>query len=97
MSPISFVNHQVKIPFSPLLAGKLLIKQERPQFDRRRDRSAAFARMRGAILFHHRQTAPPQVMPAPIAIMAITSPFLSLPARLASSSVIGIEALEVLP
>ena len=46
---------------------------------------------------YQRSTAPPQVMPAPIAIMAMTSPLFSFPARLASSSEIGMEALEVLP
>jgi len=46
---------------------------------------------------YQRMTAPPQVIPAPIAIMAMTSPFFSRPARFASSRVIGIEALDVLP
>ena len=46
---------------------------------------------------YQRIKALPQVMPAPIAIIAMRSPFLSRPARLASSSEIGSEALDVLP
>ena len=46
---------------------------------------------------YHRIKALPQVIPAPIAIIAIRSPGLRRPARLAPSSEIGSEALDVLP
>ena len=46
---------------------------------------------------YHRIKALPQVIPAPIAIIAIRSPGSRRPARLASSSEIGSEALDVLP
>ena len=46
---------------------------------------------------YQRTTALPHVMPAPMAIIATTSPCFSRPARLASSSVIGMDAEDVLP
>jgi len=46
---------------------------------------------------YHRIKALPHVIPAPIAIIATRSPGLRRPARLASSSEIGSEALDVLP
>jgi hypothetical protein len=50
-----------------------------------------------ALAAYHRIKALPHVIPAPIAIIAIRSPGLRRPARLASSSEIGSEALDVLP
>lgn len=44
-----------------------------------------------------RITIPPQVNPAPMALMAITSPFLNLPAAKDSANAKGMEAAEVLP
>src|SRR6266496_368241 len=48
-------------------------------------------------LSYQRMTPAPQAMPAPIAMMRIVSPGLNQPARLASSSVVGTLAAEVLP
>jgi hypothetical protein len=52
---------------------------------------------RNSILPYHLIRALPQVMPAPIAIIAMRSPGLRRPARFASSREIGKDALEVLP
>jgi hypothetical protein len=52
---------------------------------------------RALAVAYHRIKALPHVIPAPIAIIAIRSPGLRRPARFASSSEIGSEALDVLP
>ena len=59
---------------------------------------AAIPLANGALLVtsYHRIRALPHVIPAPIAIIAIRSPGFSRPARLASSSEIGREALDAI-
>ena len=51
----------------------------------------------GPVPLYQRISALPQAMPPPIAIIAMRSPFFRRPARLASSSEIGSDALDVLP
>ena len=79
-----------------------------PQFRLRRDQKSRLTGLekqrkqkrflqRPDTIDHQRRSALPQAIPAPMAIMAMRSPGFSIPARLASSSEIGSEALEVLP
>ncbi len=59
-----------------------------------RDRPFVFRARTG---IYQRAMAEAQVRPAPNAVISITSPGLMRPVRTASSSVIGIEAADVLP